>query len=382
MVQKTINLCFIYPEGDGWTGEVNYLDSLISSLLLLKLKKFNFLIFCSYEKKKYLSSFIPNKNIIASVYFKKNSVFLALRKILKFIFKMDLILLYLLKKNKVNIVSHYIPTPGITSICWIPDLQHLYLKSFFSKHELKRRNLLFNNYIKKAEAVIVSSKDTYANLKKNYKINKSKTYILNFIPKIDFSVIKNFETLKTKYNLEPNYIYVPNQFWKHKNHNILVKSANILKKKNYRVKFVITGNPASEVDSSVYYDFVKNIAANKVKEYFDLLGFVPYEDVINLIHHSKILLNPSLFEGWSTTVEEGKVFNKKMILSNLKVHKEQCSNKATYFKRNNATELSKKIIQLSKITNNYQKISRIKTKFKKSRISFAKNYLKIIESVI
>ena len=382
MVQKTINLSFVYPEGDGWTGEVNYLDSLISSLLLLKLKKFNFLIFCSYKQKKYLSSFIPNKNIVASVYFEKNSVFLVLRKILKFIFKMDLILLYLLKKNKVNIISHYIPTPGIASICWIPDLQHLYLKFFFSKHELKRRNLLFNNYIKKAEAVIVSSKDTYANLKKNYKINKSKTYILNFVPKIDFSVIKNFETLKSKYNLEPNYIYVPNQFWKHKNHNILVKSAIILKKKNYSVKFVITGNPVSEVDNSVYSDFVKNIAVNKVKEYFNLLGFVPYEDVINLIYHSKILLNPSLFEGWSTTVEEGKVFNKKMILSNLKVHEEQCSGKAIYFKRNNPAELSKKIIQLSNVKNNYQKISIIKINYKKSRISFAKNYLKIIESVV
>jgi glycosyltransferase involved in cell wall biosynthesis len=182
--------------------------------------------------------------------------------------------------------------------------------------------------------------------------------------------------------LEQNYIYVPNQFWKHKNHNILVKSAIILKKKNYRVKFVITGNPASEVDNSVYSDFVKNIAVNKVTEYFNLLGFVPYEDVINLIYHSKILLNPSLFEGWSTTVEEGKVFNKKMILSNLKVHKEQCSNKATYFKRNNTADLSKKILQLSKIKNNYQKISIIKTKFKKTRISFAKNYLKIIESVV
>ena len=134
MVQKKINLCFVYSEGDGWTGEINYLDSLISSLLLLKLNKLNFIIFCSCRKKKYLSSFIPNKNIIASVFFEKNSAFLFLRKILKFIFKIDLILLYLLKKNKVNIVSHYIPTPGITSICWIPDLQHLYLKSFFSKH--------------------------------------------------------------------------------------------------------------------------------------------------------------------------------------------------------------------------------------------------------
>jgi hypothetical protein len=94
------------------------------------------------------------------------------------------------------------------------------------------------------------------------------------------------------------------------------------------------------------------------------------------------LLNPSLFEGWSTTVEEGKVFNKKMILSNIKVHKEQCSSKAAYFKRNNPTELAKKIIQLSKEKNNYQKISIIKKNYKKSRISFAKNYLKIIESVV
>lgn len=381
MVQKKINLCFVYPEGDRWTGEVNYLDSLISSLLLLKLKKLNFLIFCSYKKKKHLSSFIPNKNIIASRYFKKNSVFLVLRKIIKLIFKVDLILLYLLKKNKVNIVSHYVPTPGIVSVCWIPDLQHLYLKSFFSKHESKRRNLLFNNYIKKAEAVIVSSKDTYSNLKKNYKINNSKTHILNFVPKIDFSVIKNFKSLKKKYNLESNYIYVPNQFWKHKNHNILVKSAIILKQKNYRVKFVITGNPVSETDNCAYSDFVRDIALSQVTEYFYLLGFVPYEDVINLIYHSKILLNPSLFEGWSTTVEEGKVFNKKLILSNLKVHKEQCSYKATYFKRNNSNELAKKIIQLSKVRNYYPKISIIKKNYKKSRISFAKNYIKIIESL-
>tara|TARA_B110000977_G_scaffold188140_1_gene256029 strand:+ start:515 stop:1663 length:1149 start_codon:yes stop_codon:yes gene_type:complete len=382
MVQKTINLCFIYPEGDGWTGEANYLDSLVSSLSLLKLNKLNFLIFCSYKKKEYLSAFIPNKNIIASVYFKKNSVFLLLRKIIKLIFNKDLILLHFLKKNKVNIVSHYIPTPGIASLCWIPDLQHLHLKSFFSKHELKRRDLLFNNYIKKGEGVLVSSKDTYSNLKKNYKINKSKTYILNFVPKINFTVIRRFKYLKNKYNLKPNYIYVPNQFWKHKNHNILVKSAILLKEKNHKVKFVITGNPASGVDNSIYSNFVRDIAVNQVNEYFDLLGFVPYVDVINLIFHSKILINPSLFEGWSTTVEEGKVFNKKMILSNLSVHKEQCSNKALYFKRNNPMELSIKIIKLSKAKNNYSKMNTIKKNYKKSRILFAKNYYKIIKSLL
>ena len=45
--------------------------------------------------------------------------------------------------------------------------------------------------------------------------------------------------------------------------------------------------------------------------------------IINLIFHCDILINPSLFEGWSTTVEEAKLFDKKMILSDIKVHNDQ-----------------------------------------------------------
>jgi hypothetical protein len=94
------------------------------------------------------------------------------------------------------------------------------------------------------------------------------------------------------------------------------------------------------------------------------------------------LINPSLYEGWSTTVEEGKIFNKKMILSHLKVHKEQCGNKALYFDPKNELELFKKVIKLLKSKNNYYPIKKIKKNYNKSRILFAKKYLKIIESAV
>ncbi len=38
---------------------------------------------------------------------------------------------------------------------------------------------------------------------------------------------------------------------------------------------------------------------------------------------STALINPSQFEGWSTTVEEAKSLGVKMLLSDLEVHKEQ-----------------------------------------------------------
>jgi hypothetical protein len=112
------------------------------------------------------------------------------------------------------------------------------------------------------------------------------------------------------------------------------------------------------------------------------LGFVPYSDVVNLIYHSKILINPSLFEGWSTTVEEGKIFNKQMILSKLNVHKEQCSKKALYFEANNSLVLSKLVMKLLKTKNKRLSLQEIKKRYKKSRILFARNYLEIIKSAL
>lgn len=46
-----------------------------------------------------------------------------------------------------------------------------------------------------------------------------------------------------------------------------------------------------------------------------MLGLVPRSDVIALMRYSISLINPSFFEGWSTTVEEAKSMGKQIILS-------------------------------------------------------------------
>jgi len=380
MVQQEINLCLVFPDGDGWTGETNYLISLISSLKIIKKKKFNFFILCSKKKENYLSKHIKKKNIISSYFFEKNSIKEKFRKLIKFFFKKDLILYYYLNKYKINVISHYEPVNSISSICWIPDFQHLYLKKFFSKNEIQRRDRLFLDYIKRASSIVVSSNDAYSHLKKNYNINKIKTNILNFVPKIDIDNIKSLRFLEIKYKIKKNFIYVPNQFWKHKNHSILIECAKLLKKKNFKVKFIITGNPSKGQDNKVYLNFISKINKFKLNNYFNLLGFVPYEHVVSLLFHSNILINPSLFEGWSTTVEEGKILGKKMILSNLNVHKEQAPIKAIFFNPNNAEDLTKKIIKLHNIKDNNLKISTLKKKYKKDRTYFANQFLTIIKN--
>jgi glycosyltransferase involved in cell wall biosynthesis len=43
------------------------------------------------------------------------------------------------------------------------------------------------------------------------------------------------------------------------------------------------------------------------------------------------LINPSLFEGWSTTVEEAKSLGVPMLLSGIALHREQAGTRAQYF---------------------------------------------------
>jgi hypothetical protein len=56
------------------------------------------------------------------------------------------------------------------------------------------------------------------------------------------------------------------------------------------------------------------------------------------------IIQPSLFEGWSSVVEDAKSMNQNLIVSSLNVHKEQLGNQAYYFNPNNENELINQII--------------------------------------
>ena len=54
---------------------------------------------------------------------------------------------------------------------------------------------------------------------------------------------------------------------------------------------------------------------------------------------STALLNPSLFEGWSTNVEEAHALGVPMLLSDLDVHRERAGADVSYFDRHSAESL-------------------------------------------
>ena len=121
-----------------------------------------------------------------------------------------------------------------------------------------------------------------------------------------------------------------------------------------------------------------------IMNYYKILGVVPYNDLMDLMKLSIAVINPSKSEGWSSTVEQAKSMGKMVLLSNLKVHKEQAPFRSFYFNPNKTKNLKKKIIQLH---NNYSFIKErkntlmAKKKMAKVKNEFVSKYINYIKKI-
>lgn len=232
---------------------------------------------------------------------------------------------------------------------WIPDFQHRYLPNFFSRQELKIRDQHYTDIANFSKVVVLSSKDAEKDFKKFYPHSKSVTRVLNFhtLPIEEWFKPDPIDIQK-KYHLPDDFIICCNQFWKHKNHELLFKAILKLKKSGYRINLVCTG-AKNDYRFKNYFSQLNNfVNKNNLQDRIHILGLIPRNDQIQLIRKSKFLIQPSLFEGWSTVVEDARALGKTILLSDLSVNYEQSPKYSTYFKRNNLNDLVNKILLLSK----------------------------------
>jgi glycosyltransferase involved in cell wall biosynthesis len=76
--------------------------------------------------------------------------------------------------------------------------------------------------------------------------------------------------------------------------------------------------------------------------------------MISLMHHAIAVIQPSTFEGWSTSVEESKAMGKQIILSSIDVHVEQAPERGIYFSPHSPDEL---VAHMVKVYGDFSPIS-------------------------
>lgn len=103
---------------------------------------------------------------------------------------------------------------------------------------------------------------------------------------------------------------------------------------------------------------------------------IPYGDVFELINSSAALINPSYFEGWSSTVEEAKTMGALTILSDIAIHREQDPTGALYFNPSDTEALSKLMQDVLESKINYQRpsLKELEQNLQQRTLEFGKSF--------
>ena len=303
--------------------------------------------------RRYEQEFKTYGKIVRTSLLDRKSPYWFLYKVFYKLFRSHLFAYPLIKKYRILVISHsdiYGRNLPFKTMNWVPDLQFMHLPHLWSKKGQKSEQIRFRERLTLSNRVIFSSYDGQRDGLAYVPNRASKYVVIRPVYQVEDGVCKADDKkyrseIEDKYGFKGKFFYLPNQFWIHKNHKTVFEAVKLLKQRGKEILVVCTGLMVGadyrERGSAGYIAGIKRyIVENKIENNVKLLGLIQYKDVLYLMRNSISVINPSFFEGWSSTVEEAKSIGKSLILSNLNVHLEQNSPGAVYFDPNNAEELS------------------------------------------
>lgn len=387
-----IRVGFVMDFDSDWLGGVNYFRNLLNAIYGIQDRKIEAVIFTGTKTSATKFEGFPQVEIIKSDMFDRHSAGWFARKVLLRLLSSNALLERLLAKHNIQALSHsgfLGRNSGIPAIGWVPDFQHLHLPELYSKRRLASINQDIGNLCKFCSRLVLSSEDALKDLLAMAPGVKGKTEVLHFSinPKYLDSASAGHEELAERYSFSGKYFFLPNQFWAHKNHKVVIEALAQLKADGAPVLVLATGNTKDSRQAG-YFEQLMTVAKQRdVEDCFRVLGIVPLPDLVALMKNSLAVINPSLFEGWSTTVEEAKLFGKTVVLSDIAVHREQNPVNGIYFDPADSIALAQQLKRVwadAGMRSNAQQFSDIELREIATRrySDFAEQYQQIVLNVV
>lgn len=380
---KRIKIGIVYAYDENWIGGTYYYQNLIQSLNLLPDAEKPHLVILSNNTASFSSvkelnyPYITYQNLNEEKFFWVKYTNKVLRKLFP---KLKL------PERKINygidVLFHpsevRIPNTIEKHLYWIPDFQEVYLPHLFSSDYLDFRKKTQQELLFQGKHVLFSSTDAYNDFKKLYPEAKSRSYVVNF--SVFHPDIKALDSnlLREKYQIaKAPYFFSPNQFWMHKNHLVVLKAAKKIKEEyNFKFQILFSGKEYDSRNPNYFEELKKFVSDNELQDTIKFLGFIDRAEQLCFMKNALAVIQPSLFEGWSSVVEDAKAMNQNIIVSALDVHKEQLGNKGYYFNPESEDELVKQMVLF--LTND---IAKPEFNYEEKRGLFGEKFMEVIKEV-
>lgn len=340
-----IRVAFTLIGGKNWTGGQNYLLNLLEVLVRHQASTLMPILFVGEDGSEAANSFheISGLQVVSTPCLNQARRKPALLQAM--LWGKDSCLTRVFRQHQIDLVFESAQFFGwrldMPAIAWIPDFQHRGLPYLFSRAAWWKREIGFRAQVASGRTIMLSSDDASQACEHYYPSTQGCTRTVHFaIPPRENIHSLDARAIADAYNLPEQFIFMPNQFWRHKNHELVLEALTILKQRGKYIVIAASGKQSDPRDPDYFPRFLAALKKSDMEQSFRLLGLIPYPHLMTLMRSCTALLNPSLFEGWSTTVEEARAMGTPMVLSDLAVHREQMGEEAIYFERHSAQSLA------------------------------------------
>lgn len=259
----------------------------------------------------------------------------------------------ILKQQGVNILVCGVLErhTSLSALAYLADFQHVFLPELFEPNEVAWRNAAYHKTAERATRILVTGEAVARDYRAFAPEYADKARVLQPVSHVPESIYaRDPRQVLGAYTLPDKFVYLPNQFWQHKNHALAFEALREVKKAHRDVFLVCTGNPGDSRNAGYFSQMLQLLSKWGLRDHVALLGSVPREDVFALIRQAAFVLNPSRFEGFGLSLAEARAVGKRVLVSDLPAHREQDVPGATYFDPNSASQLTEAFSALWEIT--------------------------------
>lgn len=228
-------------------------------------------------------------------------------------------------------------------IYWIPDFQIEYFPHLFTPEDLAQRRSRYEAIAAQQGTLVLSSEAALSDFRRFYPDARVKPVVWRFCTTLP---AERGRDPRQAYGLPARYLYLANQFWAHKDHRTAFAALKIARERGCDIDLVCSGLKHDNRNSAYVSELQAFVTDAGLSDRIHFLGLVPRADQIEIFRHAAAVLQPSLFEGWSTVVEDAKAVGRPIILSDLPVHIEQAPDEAVYFRRSSPEDLARVLLEL------------------------------------
>ncbi len=379
-----IRVAFPLFGGAGWTGGLHYLRSVLSALHQYASGQVQAVLFASPDARPgdidSLRPYLHEAPVIVPGWSSDRKARLS-RAFQTYVLQSDLVSLSAFRRADIDLVFQQDAWYGwafqMKTLVWLADFQHERLPGMFTPIKRLRRSAVYAGLARTATSILLSSESAANDARRFLPSNSADKFCVSPFAVMTPAAITSsaIDATRTQLALPEKYVFLPNQLWKHKNHLRVVEAVKLLKQRQVDIRIIATGNPNDPRHPEHPDHILREIELNGLGTHLKFLGLVEYRHILPMLAQSHALLNPSLFEGWSTTVEEAKALGRPLVLSNIDVHVEQAREvDAIFFDPNSTEELAgalTKVWMRPQDPNQQETVSLALSRYEERRQAFA-----------